>query len=76
VQLPGVELVELPFHANPWAAHILRLKPDDLTPTHAGVAHEHHGDELVIATGQQRRPLSNQEDAQRVGRGLLRPTMM
>lgn len=70
-ELAVVELVELPLDPDAGRSDVLRLKPDDLTPSHAGEALRHDRDELIIAARQQRRPLGDKDDPECRGDGLF-----
>jgi len=50
----------------------LGLQADDFSPAHARIAHEDDGDEFVVAGGQQRGPLGEQQNAERRHNRLLR----
>lgn len=71
-QFSGVQFVQLPLDAKGGGSDELRFQADDFAPPLAGVALEDGGDELVVAAGEQGRPLSGKQDAERVGDDLLR----
>jgi hypothetical protein len=60
-----VEFVELPLHPDPGRADVPGLQADQLTPSQPAESLEHDGDELVVAPGQQRGPLGDEQDAER-----------
>jgi hypothetical protein len=71
-ELPVVQLVQLPFHADCLRANVLRFEPDQLAPPHAGEPVGNNGDELVVTAGEQGDPLGQQQHPQRRGNDFLR----
>ena len=74
-QLARVQFVQLVFHAYGAGPGKLGLQADDFTPSHPRVALEDHGDELVVAAGQQDCAFGDEKQAERVGDDLLGATV-
>jgi hypothetical protein len=78
VQLPVVQLVQLPLDPDPTRPDVPGFQAHQLAPTDAGETLGHHCHELVIATRQQGRPLGDQQNPERgsdrlFGAAMLRP---
>jgi hypothetical protein len=71
-----VQLVELPLDTDSTRPHVPGLQTDEFSPPHAREAQHHRGDELIVATGQQRGPFREKHDAQPGDDRLLRAAVL